>query len=243
MDFSHYTLGDFLRMETQRQGQALVDFSSPWRETGRKDALRRHWLMLDRVKVWDRPHGDGGNGNLWISLFLIETRADHRFISTLPLLTGPGAQPQGALERGAKLQEMAQAPPPQPVEPKVLQRMGVQGIQTPETDPVRRAPDTGSKHGHRFWMLTAHLGNLNWARAEADQVEIRRREEAAGAGQRSLSQTELASSHHYRTTLPVQFKVGRTLGAQIWGDTQCRKVCINTPAMRWASMARPHQHQ
>ena len=41
-------------MGTQRQAHALVGFSSPWRETGRKDALRRRWLMLDRVKVWDR---------------------------------------------------------------------------------------------------------------------------------------------------------------------------------------------
>ena len=67
-------------METQRQGQALVDFFlSPWRETGRKDALRRHWLMLDRVKVWERPHGDGRK---WKPLdFLVSDRNQSRSMS------------------------------------------------------------------------------------------------------------------------------------------------------------------
>lgn len=66
-------------MGTQRQGHALVGFSSPWRENGRKDALRRHWLMLDRVKVWDRPHGDGGK---WKPLdFLVSDRNQSRSMS------------------------------------------------------------------------------------------------------------------------------------------------------------------
>lgn len=122
-------------METQRQGQALVDFSSPWERLAERTHSADTGWCLTELRSGTGLMEMGGNGNLWISLFLIETRAEVCLFNPAPPLSDLEPSPKGHLREGQSFKRWDKLPPPQLKACCPAENGRPSCIQTPETDP------------------------------------------------------------------------------------------------------------